>query len=168
MLNRVKSLWFNGPRDRRLAMWTPETRALYDRSDLRFSSDLTDAEWECLAPLIPPGKPGGRRRKVDLRAVLSGILYVLENGCKWRSLPDGFPPRSTVHGYLLLWAWDGTLERIHHELYVRTRGHQGREASPSAAILDNQSVRSAEKEAMGRATRVKHHRCANIDGEPYG
>lgn len=126
-------------------MWNPETRALYDRSDLRFSSDLTDAEWECLAPLIPPGKPGGRRRKVDLRAVLSGILYVLENGCKWRSLPDGFPPRSTVHGYLLLWAWDGTLERIHHELYVRTRGHEGREASPSAAILDSQSVRSAEK-----------------------
>src|SRR5512135_3530080 len=71
--------------------------------------------------------------------------YVLENGCKWRSRPKDFPPRSTVHGYLQLWAWDGTLERLHHALYIRTREREDREASPTAAIVDSQSIRSAEK-----------------------
>lgn len=131
-------------------MWNAETRARYDRKGLRYPSDLTDAEWEIVAPLIPPAKRGGRQREVDLRAVVNGLLYVLENGCKWRSLPKDFPPRSTVHGSVHLWAWDGTLERIHHELYVRTREHEGREASPTAAILDSQSVRSAEKGGPSR------------------
>jgi transposase len=131
-------------------MWTDENRSFYDRSDLRYPSDLTDAEWAIIAPLIPPAKRGGRRRSVDLRAVVNGLLYVLENGCKWRCLPKHFPPRSTVHSYLQLWAWDGTLDRLHHALYVRTREHEGREASPTAAILDSQSVRSAEKGGPSR------------------
>lgn len=131
-------------------MWDVETRARYDRKGLRYPSDLTDAEWEIVAPLIPPAKRGGRKREVDLRAVVNGLLYVLENGCNWRSLPKDFPPRSTVHGYLHLWAWDGTLECIHHELYVRTREHEGREASPTAAIIDSQSIRSAEKGGPNR------------------
>ena len=130
-------------------MWTNGNRSLYERKGLRYPSDLTDAEWAVIAPLIPPGKRGGRRRSVDLRGVVEGLLYVLENGCKWRSLPKDFPPRSTVHSYLQLWAWDGTLERIHHALYVRTREQDGREASPSAAIVDSQSVRSAEKGGRG-------------------
>lgn len=131
-------------------MWTNGNRSLYERKGLRYPSDLTDAEWAIIAPLIPPGKRGGRRRSVDLRGVVEGLLYVLENGCKWRSLPKDFPPRSTVHSYLQLWAWDGTLEGIHHALYVRTREQDGREASPSAAIVDSQSVRSAEKGGRGR------------------
>lgn len=131
-------------------MWTDETRPRYDRDGLRYPSDLTDAEWEIIAPLIPPAKRGGRRREVDVRAVVNGVMFVLENGCKWRCLPKDLPPRSTVHGYLQLWAWDGTLERIHHELYVRTREHEGREASPTAAIIDSQSVRSAEKGGPSR------------------
>ena len=131
-------------------MWTNGNRSLYERKGLRYPSDLTDAEWAVIAPLIPPGKRGGRRRSVDLRGVVEGLLYVLENGCKWRSLPKDFPPRSTVHSYLQLWAWDGTLERIHHALYVRTREQDGREASPSAAIVDSQSVRSAEKGGRDR------------------
>ena len=131
-------------------MWTNGNRSLYERKGLRYPSDLTDAEWAVIAPLIPPGKRGGRRRSVDLRGVVEGLLYVLENGCKWRSLPKDFPPRSTVHSYLQLWAWDGTLESIHHALYVRTREQDGREASPSAAIVDSQSVRSAEKGGRGR------------------
>src|SRR5512135_3242132 len=126
-------------------MWTDETRARYERNGLRYPSDLTDAEWEIVAPLIPPAKRGGRQREVDLRAVVNGLLYVLENGCTWRSLPKDFPPRSTVHGYLQLWAWDGTLERLHHALYIRTREREDREASPTAAIIDSQSIRSAEK-----------------------
>lgn len=126
-------------------MWTPETRARYDRKELRYPSDLSDSEWALIAPRIPSARRGGRRRSVDLREVLNGILFVLETGCQWRHLPTDLPPRSTCHDYLTLWGWDGTLERIHHALYVRVREQEGREASPTAAIIDSQSVRGAEK-----------------------
>ena len=126
-------------------MWTRENRGLYERKGLRYPSDLTDQEWALLAPLIPPAKRGGRKREVDLREVVNGILYVLGTGCQWRALPKDLPPKSTVHDYLMLWEWDGTLDRIHHELYVMTRSLEGREASPSAGVIDSQSVKSAEK-----------------------
>lgn len=126
-------------------MWNKETRKRYDRRGLRYPSDLTDAEWALLAPLIPPARRGGRRREVDVREVISGLLYVLETGCPWRHLPKDFPPKSTVHGYFDLWAWDGTLARIHEALYVALREAEGREASPTAAIIDSQSARSAQK-----------------------
>ena len=126
-------------------MWTVANRRRYERTGLRYPSDLTDAEWALAEPLIPPGKRGGRRRSVDLREVLNGVFYVLATGCQWRALPKDLPPRSTVHEYLQRWAWDGTLARLHHALYVQAREQAGREASPSAAILDSQSVRSAEK-----------------------
>ena len=126
-------------------MWTTETRGRYDRSGLRYPSDLTDAEWVLIAPLIPPAKRGGRKREVDVREVINGLLYVLETGCPWRHLPKDFPPKSTVHGYFDLWAWDGTLERIHEALYLALRAAEGREASPTAAIIDSQSARSTQK-----------------------
>ena len=126
-------------------MWTQANRSRYDRSGLRYPSDLTDAEWAVIAPLIAPGKRGGDKRTVDLREVLNALLYVLSTGCQWRAIPKDLPPRSTVHGYFDLWTWDGTIQRIHHELYVRCREDAGREASPSAAIIDSQSVKSAEK-----------------------
>jgi len=126
-------------------MLTPENRPLYDRDRLRYPSDLTDAEWSLVAPLLPPAKHGGRKRSVDLLEVVNGIMYVLSTGCQWRALPKDLPPRSTVFDYLGLWRWDGTLDRIHHELYVRCREQAGREASPTAAIIDSQSVKSAEK-----------------------
>src|SRR5689334_14397804 len=90
-------------------MWTTEQRQAYGRDGLRCPSDLTDDEWALVGPLIPPAKRGGRQREVDVREVLDGILYVLATGCQWRALPKDLPPRSTVHGYLTLWAWDGTL-----------------------------------------------------------
>ena len=99
-------------------MWNEETRGRYDRRGLRYPSDLTDAEWALIAPMIPPAKRGGRRREVNVREVLNGLLYVLETGCPWRHLPKDFPPKSTVHGYFDLWAWDGTLERMHEALYL--------------------------------------------------
>ncbi len=143
-------------------MWTKETRGRYDRRGLRYPSDLTDAEWALIAPMIPPAKRGGRRREVDVREVLNGLLYVLETGCPWRHLPKDFPPKSTVHGYFDLWAWDGTLERMHEALYLALREKEGREASPSAAIIDSQSARSAQKgglrsirSAMTRARRSR-------------
>lgn len=126
-------------------MWTAETRARYDRSGLRYPSDLTDAEWALIEAMIPPAKRGGRKREVDVREVVNGLLYVLETGCPWRHLPKDFPPKSTVHGYFDLWAWDGTLERIHEALHQALREKESREASPSAAIIDSQSAKSTEK-----------------------
>jgi transposase len=135
-------------------MWTTENRRAYERSGLRYPSDLTDAEWALVAPLIPPAKRGGRRRTVDVREVLNGIFYVLSTGCQWRALPKDLPPRSTVHEYLQLWDWDGTLVRLHHALFVQTRELAGKEASPSVAIIDSQSVKSAEKGALALTRRV--------------
>lgn len=126
-------------------MWTMENRCRYERRGLRYPSDLTDEEWCLLEPMIPPAKRGGRPRTVDVREVINGLLYVLETGCPWRHLPKDFPPRSTVHGYFDLWAWDRTLERLHDALYVALREKEGREASPSAAIIDSQSAKSAQK-----------------------
>ncbi len=126
-------------------MWTAKNRKRYDRSQLRYPSDLTDDEWQLIEPLIPPAKRGGRRREVNVREVMNGVMYVLSTGCQWRAIPKDLPPRSTVFAYLDLWSWDGTLERIHHELYVRCRERTEREASPTAAIVDSQSVKSAEK-----------------------
>jgi transposase len=126
-------------------MWTAETRSRYDRSGLRYPSDLTDAEWELIAPLLPPAKRGGRQRSVDLRAVVQALLYLLETGCQWRHLPKDFPPKSTVWGYFDLWSYDGTLARIHEALYAALRAAAGRKPSPTAAIIDSQTVQSAEK-----------------------
>jgi transposase len=127
------------------AMWTKANRGKYHRDGLRYPSDLTDAEWALVEPLIPPAKRGGRKREVDVREVLNGLLYVLSTGCQWRAVPKDLPPKSTLFSYFDLWNWDGTLGRIHQELYVKCRDAMGREASPTAAIIDSQSVKSAEK-----------------------
>ncbi len=130
-------------------MWQAEHRRNYERRGLRYPSDLTDEEWGLICDLLPPARRGGRHRSVDVRSVLEGLLYVLETGCQWRRLPKAFPPRSTVWGYLDLWISDGTLARIHEALYAALRKEAGREASPSAAIIDSQSVKSAEKGGRG-------------------
>jgi transposase len=127
------------------AMWTNANRGKYHRDGLRYPSDLTDAEWALVEPLIPPAKRGGRKREVDVREVLNGLLYVLSTGCQWRAVPKDLPPKSTLFSYFDLWNWDGTLGRIHQEFYVKCREAMGREASPMAAIIDSQSVKSAEK-----------------------
>ena len=128
-------------------MWTTNNRARYDRSFLRYPSDLTDDEWALVEPLIPPAKRGGDKRTVIMREVVNGLMYILSTGCQWRAIPKDLPPRSTIHGYFDLWSWDGTLDRIHHMLYVKCREALGREASPTAAVIDSQSVKSAEKGA---------------------
>jgi transposase len=135
-------------------MWTNKNRARYDRSKLRYPSDLTDEEWRLVEPLIPPGKPGGDRRTVNLREVVNGLLYVLSTGCQWRAIPKDLPPKSTVYDYFDLWTYDGTLERIHRALYDRCREQAEREASPTAAIIDSQSVKSAEKGGPASIRRV--------------
>jgi transposase len=135
-------------------MWDCASRQLHDRRGLRYPSDLTDAEWGLIASLIPPARRGGRPRSVDLRAVVEGLLYLLETGCQWRHLPKDFPPRSTVWAYFDLWSYDGTLARIHEALYVALREAEGRAASPSAAIIDSQTVKSAEKGGPARRNPV--------------
>ncbi len=126
-------------------MWTKANRGKYNRDGLRYPSDLTDEEWALVEPLIPPAKRGGRRREVNVREVLNGLLYVLSTGCQWRAVPKDLPPKSTLFSYFDLWNWDGTLGLIHQELYVKCREAMGREASPTAAIIDSQSVKSTEK-----------------------
>src|SRR3954451_10489965 len=135
-------------------MWTVEQRQTHDRSGLRYPSDLTDAEWALVEPFIPPARRGGRRRTRDVREVLDGIFYVLATGGQWRAVPKDLPPRSTVHDYLTLWARDGTLRRLHHALFVQVRERAGKEASPTAAIIDSQSVKGAEKGGRASIRRV--------------
>lgn len=133
-------------------MWTPQHRVAADRRGLRYPSDLTDAEWALVAPMIPPAKRGGRKRTVDTREVLNAIFYVLATGCQWKALPKDLPPKSTAHSYFMLWDWSGTLERIHDALYVALRETVGKEVSPTAAIIDSQSAKAAQKGAR-RLTR---------------
>jgi len=143
-------------------MWTNANRVDYDRGYLRYPSDLTDAEWALVGPLIPPGKRGGNKRTVDIRAVVNGLMYVLSTGCQWRAIPKDLPPSTTIHDYFRRWTDDRTLDRLHQALYVRCRELADRASSPTAAIIDSQSVKSAEKggprltrQAMMRARRSR-------------
>lgn len=110
-----------------------------------YPSDLTDAQWAVLEPLIPPAKPGGRPRTVDVREVLNGLNYLLRTGCAWRYLPHDLPPWGTVHSYLWRWQHAGVWETIHDALRTQVREAVGKEESPSAAIVDSQSVKTTEK-----------------------
>ena len=133
-------------------MWTVENRARYDRSKLRYPSDLTDEECALVAPSITRAKRGGNKRTIDVREVVNGLMYVLGTGCQWRAIPKDLPPRSTVNDYFKRWEHDGTLTRIHHALYVKCREMADRQASPTVGIIDSQSVKSAEK-GGARSTR---------------
>lgn len=126
-------------------MWTDENRTRYNRDHLRYPSDVTDEEWGLIEPLIPPAKTGGGKRRVHMREIVNGIMYVLSTGCQWRAVPKDLPPRSTLFDYLSLWNRNGTVARMHDALYVRCREKMGREVSPTACVMDSQSVKSAEK-----------------------
>jgi len=146
-------------------MWKPEHRRLARRTGLRYDSDMSDEEWAVVEPLIAPAKRGGRKRGVNVREILNAIFYVLWTGCQWKALPKDFPPKSTVHHYLMLWNWDGTLERIHYALYVAVRENEGREASPTVAIIDSQSAKGGLKgglcSILQATTRARRSRVAS-------
>ena len=127
-------------------MWTQAHREVHQQACGGFPSSLTDAEWTVLGPLIPDASPGGRPRKTDMRVAMNAILYLLRTGCPWRYLPrDGFPPRSTVYNIFRKFQADGTWEAIWRGLHVVLREREGREASPSAAIIDSQTIKAAPK-----------------------
>jgi transposase len=110
-----------------------------------YQSDLTDAEWGLIKPLIPPEKGVGRNREVDLREVLNAIFYRVDNGVKWRNLPGDFPCWQTVYSYYATWIKLGVLEEINAVLVAQVRVQEGREEQPSLGIIDSQSVRLGEK-----------------------
>ncbi len=151
-------------------MWTPTTRAQHSRAGLRYGSDLTDGEWTILEPFLPPPRLRGRKRKWTMRQIVNAIFYTLRSGCAWEMLPDCFPPPSTVYRWFARFRDDGTWETINHHLLMRDRERVGRDASPTAAIMDSQSVKTTEaggprgydagKKVLGR----KRHAMVDTDG----
>jgi putative transposase len=128
-----------------------------------YPTNLTDEQWAILAPLMPPPKKGGRPRKTDMREVVNAILYLLRTGCAWDLLPRDFPPPGTVFHYFNTWRKCGVWKKIHDKLHERLREKEGREAQPTAAIIDSQSVKTGEKGGRSEAmTRARKSRGANV------
>ena len=124
--------------------WTETARRDYRRKSLRYASDLTDFEWELVAPFLPPPKSIGRPRTTNLREVFNAILYLATTGCQWVQLPTDFPPYSTVQRYFYDWRDSGLLETMRFMLAMETRELEGREASPTAGAIDSQTVKTTE------------------------
>ncbi len=124
--------------------WTKATRRRHWREGLRYASDLTDREWALIEPMLPRRARTGRPRTTELRAVMEAIQYLAATGCQWRQLPKDFLPYSTVQGYFYAWSSSGLLASINHALVVAAREKVGREASPSAGVIDSQSVKTTE------------------------
>ena len=124
--------------------WTEITRAQYRRDELRYASDTTDAEWAIIAAHLPAPSTRGRPRTTILRDVVDAIFYLAQSGCQWRLLPKDFPPFTTVQGYFYRWRDDGTWQTVNHHLMMQAREAAGRDASPSAGVIDSQSVRTTE------------------------
>ncbi len=128
---------------------------------IAYPSDLTDAQWRLIEKRIPPAQPGGRYRSVNMREVVNGILYLVRTGCSWRQLPHDFPPWGTVHWYYRCFRLDGTWQKIHDALRDKVRVSADRKKSPSAAIVDSQSVKTTEKGGRMATTRARRSTVAS-------
>jgi transposase len=151
-------------------MWTPETRSRHDRDDLRYGSDLTDEEWQVLEAFFPPPAHTGRHRAWPMREVVNAIFYVLRGGVPWRMLPEHFPPHQTTYRWFVRFRDSGLWENINHHLVMLDRERVGREASPTASIIDTQSVKTTEAggprgyDAAKKVTGRKRHALVDTDG----
>ena len=128
---------------------------------MSYPSDLTDEQWNLLKPRIPAAKPGGRKRSVDMREVINGILYLNRTGCSWRLLPHEFPPWGTVHYYYRRFRLEGTWQAIHDKLREKVRVAAEKKPTPSAAVIDSQSVKTTEKGGYTGTTRARRSMAAS-------
>ncbi len=133
------------------------------RGRCAYATDLTDAQWALIAPLIPEAEPGGRPRKATTRELVNAVLYFMRAGMAWRLLPHDLPPWQTIYYYLRRWQREGVWDRVHHTLVMTDRERAGREASPTAAILDSQSVKTADQKGGRRASmRARRSKGASV------
>jgi transposase len=151
-------------------MSTPTTRQQHSRTVTRYQTDLTDAEWLVIAPHLPKPCATGRPREWPMREIINGIFYVMRAGCPWRLLPKDLPPWETIYRWFAAWRDDGRFERINHALVMADRERVGRNASPSAAIIDSQSVKTTEAggprgyDAGKKVNGRKRHVLVDTDG----
>jgi transposase len=154
--------------------WTEITRPKYQRDGLRYASDTTDGEWALIEPHLPPPASCGRTRETSMRDVVNAIFYIAQTGCQWRLLPKDFPPYSTVQRYFYDWRNNGLWHAINHVLLMEVREAAGREASPTAGVIDSQSVKTTESggprgyDAGKKINGRKRHILTDTIGLPVG